>query len=547
MPNSTLFAARRAVWLSRAAALAAVFYTVCGVAALWLLSPRVPYGDQWRHYGRLLTQPFAHAVLAAENGHAEILPNLVRWIELHWCGGHETLQIVCAGLLALATLLVLLHGVARERALAPEARAAAALTLAFGVFWLGNVHALTVVTDAVHVYLVLLCVVLAAQLVAAARVRTFAICALCVVASFSFGSGLASIPALAVVLLMRGAFRPVAALIVTAAAIAALYLLLPAAARDASGLPNPVQATQLTAQVLGAPFVYLFWPLLDPAAANAVPGPMRGVALTAANFWSAHCGDIRTSVWPQAAFGYAMIAATLYATVRRARGGANASVGLVLAWFGIGCAVLIAAARATYFGEHVDQIYALRYLPWTCVGWSGLALAWIARTQQPRGALIAVLLLALIAIPSQLGLLRLAAHVRDVAEDTALDLAVGVLPADQALGETQLDDVRSALPALREAHTAMFAWREMQWLDQTPSSLGLTNGTPEAQPAANAWSDSDGVRLHAPSFEACGERVLAVHDGLVAGLLRRDGTNAWRGVARGTAVAPQWYLYTSCD
>src|SRR3954469_23975491 len=144
MPNSTIHAARPAVWLARGAALAALFYTACGLAALWLLSPRVPYADQWRHYGRLLTQPFARAVLTADNGHAEILPNLLRWIELHGCGGHETLQIVCAGLLALATLLVLLRGVARERTLAPQARAAALLVLAFGVFWLGNLHALTV-------------------------------------------------------------------------------------------------------------------------------------------------------------------------------------------------------------------------------------------------------------------------------------------------------------------------------------------------------------------------------------------------------------------
>jgi len=67
------------------------------------------------------------------------------------------------------------------------------------------------------------------------------------------------------------------------------------------------------------------------------------------------------------------------------------------------------------------------------------------------------------------------------------------------------------------------------------------------QAVANLLPDTDGVRVRATiSASVCGERLLAVADGRVAGLLRREGANAWRGVALGTPTQ-HWELYTSCD
>ncbi len=107
--------------------LAAVVYVLVGCLASAWLAPRVPYADAWRHYARLLTQPFPASVLAVDNGHPEIFANLVRLADLTWFAGTEYAQIAVALLLALATFAVLLRLLllsAPQRE--PVARAAAA-------------------------------------------------------------------------------------------------------------------------------------------------------------------------------------------------------------------------------------------------------------------------------------------------------------------------------------------------------------------------------------------------------------------------------------
>ena len=64
-------------WIARAIATAAVAYIAAALAAAWAWSPRVPYADAWRHYARLIDEPFAQGVLTADNGHPEVFANLV--------------------------------------------------------------------------------------------------------------------------------------------------------------------------------------------------------------------------------------------------------------------------------------------------------------------------------------------------------------------------------------------------------------------------------------------------------------------------------------
>ncbi|MDC6690188.1 hypothetical protein OEZ77_27040, partial [Leclercia adecarboxylata] len=124
------------LWLAVAAVVAV------GVAAMLWLAPRVLYADPWRFTQKLLEMPWPSNVLVSDNGHREILPNLVRHAELSWLHGNQGLQIGPGLLLALATVWLLAR-IIKTDALAPPVRAAATLIGALSIFWLGSQRALT--------------------------------------------------------------------------------------------------------------------------------------------------------------------------------------------------------------------------------------------------------------------------------------------------------------------------------------------------------------------------------------------------------------------
>src|SRR5690606_11618245 len=141
-----------------AARILAALYMGAGGAAMWLLAPRVPYADAWRHLARFVATPFPGDILRPDNGHHEVLPNIVRVLELRLFDGGQTLQIATGIMLALATLLAYWRGV---RGLDdPRRRLAALLAAAVALFWLGNVRALAHGNESVHAYLVTLCLAL---------------------------------------------------------------------------------------------------------------------------------------------------------------------------------------------------------------------------------------------------------------------------------------------------------------------------------------------------------------------------------------------------
>jgi hypothetical protein len=526
---------------------AALGYALAGALATLAWSPRVPYADQWRHYARLLAQSFPASVFAADNGHAEVLPNLVRLADLRAFGGHETLQLGGGLLLALVAVALLARAIWRDRSLAPAQRAAGLFAIVFGVFWLGNLRALTETGDSVHVYLVLTCLagalalLLGESIAAPSRWRNaLAASALCSVASFSFGSGIATFAAvLALMLLRREPPVRIAVPVLAGLATSILYLAL-AGTQAPSAAPVDVLITSL--RLLGAPFMYLFWPLLDPAAAAAAPAPLRALLMPIAQAWTAHGGDIRVAVWPQATMGAlgCVLAVLIGARAGRAELRPAAALGLALVVFGSAVALLIALARQDYFLVNPAQISAPRYVPWSSLFWSGLLLACVAQARRPRIAITIAAVLPLIALASEIGLGVLARHVREVAENTALYVAVGVLPDATPLGETDLDDLRRALPLLRDAHTAMFAWPDAILVDRAvspaagaPPPLAADATDIEVTPVANALGDP-GRRISARIVLPCNsDRVLVIEHDHVVGLLRRSLDGTWRGVARG--------------
>lgn len=554
-----LAGARANRWLTVCFALATAAYATAAVIAMAILSPRVPYADAWRHYARLLGTPFPGSVLKAENGHPEVVANLVRLTDLLWLRGDERWQIAVGIALSLATFGVGLAAVLRA-GVPPLARSAAACVLSLGIFWLGNARALAHDNESLHVYSVLLCTFAALVLVlrqddrhAASSRRVVAAAALCFFASFNFGSGLASFIALFAVLFMqRARLRQ----LMIAGAGLALTLVCYHLLDGSGGVPirlQPISDAVLALRWIASPLIYLVWPLVDPVAAAALPGPLGTLAGAAARHWTEVFGEVRISVFPHVFFGGAFFVATLLATLRaRAKPEAGDSIhrfGLALAWFGLGVAAMVAVSRSAYFVEYPAQVYAPRYLPWPSLAWAGLLMAWAGRASAKRPAYAVALAVSIFALAAEGGMSLVMLHQREVAEDVALAAVVGVWPGENAIGEVNAADTRDGAYVLRREATGPFAWPEAEWVGRSvPAGAGERVGASLVVTRQEGVSDEAALHVEANGVgAACRQRLLVVDRGRVVGLLRPLGGGRWRGVARAEVGAPLQLFELACS
>ena len=534
---------QRTVLVARALAL---LYVVAGVAAMWLLAPRVPYADAWRFLAHFLQAPFPQDILAPDNGHHEVLPNAVRVLELHAFAAGQWLQVVTGIVLALATLLVFWRG---TRAIASvPARAAALLAVVLGVFWLGNIRALAHGNESVHAYCVTL--FLAIGLHALSRTRSnghgvaeAALAAACgLAATFSFGSGIACFAAFAAVLLLRRAPWRQWAVLAAGLLLTLLLLRLDGGTGASIGFA-PLPQGELLLRWLAGPFVYAAWPLLDPQIAAQVPvAAARIPAHAIAQAYTAAFGPVLVARWPQLLLGLVGLAWLAASGWRAWRSRATAALpGIGLACFAVAVGAMIAAVRLDYFSAHADQLLAPRYVVWSSLFWAGLMLAAIAQARRPDRALVLAVLVAVVLLPSQLWMARLGASMRAVAERTALAAASGVIEPNLPLGETVPEELAAALPPARKARVAMFAWPETQWLGRRPAEGALR--VLDARDVQVAVVDNRlagrGRRVRFTLVDAPGERVLLLdRDGVARGLAMRDRDgdgSRWIGWMQGTA------------
>lgn len=443
-----------------------------GVAAMVALSPRTLYADPWRFAQRLLEGSWPDNVLWADNSHREILPNLVRLAEFAWLDGNQWLQIgigVALALLTVAMIWRILH----DEALPAGVRAAAVFIAALAIFWLGNGRALTHANDSVHAYLVTAFLVAGIGLLNAPGPGRTLLAAICGVgATFSFGSGIAVFVAFAVCLaLTPGPWWRWIVMAAGLAAALALHLALGDAGLERLPALDPLASADLTLRWLAAPFIYVAWPALDPQIAAQLPlAPLRTVAGALASGHESLFGPVAVSRWPHLAIGLAgalvLAAASLSCLRRRSTVGAGERLGLGLAWFGLTVGTLAALSRHAYFLDAPEQLVAPRYLPWSSMFWSGLALWGVLAfgRRHPRRAVGATLLLALVVLPSSAWMGALASKIRPLADRVAAGVAVGVLDLDQELGENVASEIVASLPALRGSGKAMFAWPETRIL-----------------------------------------------------------------------------------
>lgn len=451
---------------------AALAVVAVGLAAMAWLAPRVLYADPWRFTQKLLEQPWPRNVLASDNGHREILPNLVRYAELTWMHGSQSLQIATGMLLAVVSLWGLVRIVRRD-ALLPEVRAAAVLVAALSLFWLGSQRVLTHANESVHAYLITALLVGGVALLLRGDRRGAVLAALCgMAATFSFGSGVAVFVGFAAVLGVRRApashWLP---LLVAAVLAVGLHLGLGNTGMQGELVLAPLRQFDLVLRWLASPFIYAAWPLLDPSVAQQVPlAPLRTAAGGMATAYQSVFGPVMGARWPLLLVGAAGVAALLAMSWRswlRGRdAGAVETVALAMAWFGLAVGVLIALGRMAYFDDYPAQLSAPRYVLWSWLFWSGLVLWGVVRSgpRRPRRAAMGALLLAAILLPSTAWMGVLGLGMQRVANATATAVAAGVVDPAQALGENVPAELQAALPAVRARQVSMFAWPETRYL-----------------------------------------------------------------------------------
>ncbi len=453
---------------------AALAYLDFSLSTILRWAPHALYADQWRQYLDYLSRSFPQNMLQPDNGHRSVLPNFVAWFELIRFDGNQWLQIAVGLTCMLSAAGAVAWLCLRDRAVPLHRRTAGAFLGTFAIFWLGNVRTLFHSTELMHTSVPIASLMLACcACILATRdsgrgLAPIALAAfLGVVATFSFGYGIAVLVSILVVLIARKA-RPsqgVTAL-VGLAVVAVLYFLLPGGS-SVSGVLTfaPAENLLIGARWLGAPFVTLFTWLWDPQGSGLLPdGILRVSALRVAKLLSSHFPDLRTSVMPYAAIGACGMVALAWTSLQRARASAPAgpteALGLGIAWLGLVAAGIVSVSRLAAFERYPDQIYADRYLPWPCLFWLGLALIALsrpARSPAARGTLTFALLLPLFGWPIETGGALYAALTRGLIDNTANGSVVGVIERGTSLGETEPTEFVRGLPTLQSRHVAQFA------------------------------------------------------------------------------------------
>lgn len=527
-------------------ALLTAWFVVTGLGVMLWLSPKVPYADTWRFLTTLSTLPFPDNVLHADNGHRQVLPNLVQLAELQWLDANQWLQVLTGAALALASFSVVARALRESRA--DSAHYWAMLcSVALSIFWLGNQRTLAHGNESLHAYLITLCLAMGLQVLGRNTLKsTLGAAALAMLATLSFGTGIATFAAFAAVLwLQRAGWR--LWLVLAIGALLSGWLLLAGNSGGSTLQWAPAVQAPLLLRWLAAPFLHLAWPAFHADAAAQVPtvlGPM--LVQPFAQRWENLFGATDTATWPWLGIGVAGVLWFLRLLIR-ARTQSECPrvviIALGMAAFGLTAGGVIVAARTDYFTiAYPGQLMAARYLVWSSLFWGGLLLATVGvSTRRARAAGI-VALIAVLTLPSQMWAAQLALRTRGVAEQVALGGAVGVLGAEQELGETVPEEMERALPHLRERRASMYAWPETQVLDRL-----LAADTFEIV-AADDWQvvavdnrfGAPGMQVKFVASSGADHLLLLDSDGRARGMAMPDRQQRgphWSGWVRGRVSA----------
>lgn len=526
------------------------FYLISGLAVMVLLSPQLPYADSWRFLAQLIESPFPQNVLAADNGHWEIIPNLIRVADLHWFSASQSLQIFFGIVFALLTLGIFLARVYVSQ-ITLVTKSIVILFFVLAIFWLGNVRVLGHASEAIHAYLITACLVLglafltkdASQSISHSLNGYYA-GALGFIASFSFGSGIACFAAFFIVLAIQKS-RCSLWLGVS------LWLLLVVIINIFSGsnghfIFSPFRQLSTLLSWISTPVIFATWPLLDPEIAAQIPVKsiqelFVGISTTIEKVF----GPIAFGPWPLKLISLIALLLLLRETwLLRFKYVAISTLGVAMSWFSVVVGGLIAIGRYEYFLDHPDQVTAARYIVWSSFFWAGLVIAIISRKAENSKHLIIALFISLALLPSQLWMTKLGISTKNASEFGALAVALDAYNSDTKFGENISTEILHILPELKDRKAGIFLWPEMSWLDDQDlvKKLVVIDATPVTSQVVMNWSGEVWFEL-ALVCKNCSNKNLLVIDSQdkVIGLVRKKtASNHWIGWAKASESDPRF-------
>jgi hypothetical protein len=460
--------------------LAALAYLLTSLVAITNFALRYPAFDQYRVYPIYLGLPFPANALQLENGHRPILPTLLRLAEIRWFHADQRLQVVAGVAAALLALALVAWTVVRERGVPPITRACACALAALALFWLGIASMLMHGNESVHVYFVVLFSIAAMLAVESARrqrpARSMLVASLCcVAATFSFGTGMASFACVLLLgAVLRLRLRELAIPAVMLALTATIYLV---ALPGNGGVRNSLHVDPLAnlaalARWLSAPWMQAWLgngdaPLSESLQSSLLQMAMGRPLVASARWLDSLFGAHGMMIWSVliGAVGIAAFAYLLLRAWHRGReAGAMRLLGLGLAAFALGAAGIVCLARLQAFQQSPEQVFADRYLPWSCLFWLGLALQAFAglrlrsgwRTSAFAASTGFVLLLF---APSHRAFAGWSASVYRHLQQSAVAAQLGIWDAQRFPDgpDASRTNVLDTLARLRASHLSMFA------------------------------------------------------------------------------------------
>ncbi len=349
-------------WSSALLIAAGFGYALYAIRVLFLLRYTTVHHDFWIIYDRFFEIPFPGNVLAPENGHALVLPNLIWLANMLVFRGDETplFLIALASLVSIAALLV--DVVLRDRGRGCAESSLLIVSALAAAFWLAKLQILisagfTMICAFPIIGLLLGVRSLTSIDVANPRrpVRWWAVWAGAVMATFSFGTGLAAWPALGLIAWARRVAWRHLGLWCLGMLICMLLI--------QGILPLWVPESDKAFPIVFAPLKNLrYW--------------LELIGSPVANTWAgiAHAKDVDPILALGAGIaGMGLAAWGLVRAWKRRRDLSQVEwTGLALVLFSAFAAGLIAIARTSTLPYFPQNHFSSRYLWWTAYFWLGL-------------------------------------------------------------------------------------------------------------------------------------------------------------------------------
>lgn len=376
-----------------------VFWVLIGVAGVYALQSysalyntgfNAPFLDQYVFYQPYLEKPFPQNVVQSENGHRPIFPALVRVAEITYFHGDQSLQRLVGAVLVSAAWLGLLLMCLFRQGYGLLRQGTIILSVTLAILWMGNVRMLVHGNEQLHVYGVISGLIMALGLMYRMReqptVAGFSeMVAAAFFATFSFGNGLVVFPTLMVMaLLLRWPWRWQLSLTGATCFAVLLYTRwLPSSEVN----PLPALGSIPTGMALTMSWlnsgVHAAWLSLAQWDVSRIDYLGQMSMQTG---WLGHAAkllvgeNVATDRTLQLTFWLGLICTVLVVAVflYHARHGVQSRlqfVALSLLVFSAGTASLIVLFRVDYFQiAGSSQLFADRYVPWSCLWWLGLGL-----------------------------------------------------------------------------------------------------------------------------------------------------------------------------